>query len=407
MGGLSKNQKLAMLKKLVAKNQAAGVKAAKEGKKAPPVTLKFGSELKPLEFIPSGIIELDQLCGAYDERDGVHVWTGRGGPIVKGRWVVWWGAKGSGKTTTALDACGECQQMDLVVGYFNSERALDPVWAMKRGVNLDELIVWEGGNLEQNMNSMIEVVEAGLVDVIIVDTIHALASKADTEAAAGPGKTKKRTMEDAPPQGRLAWNLSRFFRVATHAVATGEIGVLLIGQARQNEDWEQLTGGHALLHFASLILHFIRINSKKHPMLPMRIVAKPAKKDGKVTYEEVTAGFVMKIQADKTRLNHRDQDFIEIPFLWGLGPDVFESNVDAAVKLGVIGKSGSYYTLRTDQGPQTVQGRAKLMEWMRGNPPYYEWLLNTITGGFKEPEDRKEQPEEKGKKKKKAAKEGK
>lgn len=394
MGALSKKQKLAMLKKMVAKNQAAGAKAAKEGKKAPSVTLKFGSELKPLEFIPSGILELDQLCGAYDERDGVYIWTGRGGPIVKGRWVTWWGAKASGKTTTALDACGECQQMDLVVGYFNSERALDPVWAMKRGVNLDELIVWEGGNLEQNMNSMIEVVEQGLVDVIIVDTIHAFASKADTESGGAAGQPRKRTMEDAPPQGRLAWNLSRFFRVATHAVATGEIGVLLIGQARQNEDWEQLTGGHALLHYCSLILHFIRINSKKHTMLPKRVVVKAGGKS-----EEVAAGFVMKIQADKTRLNHRDQDFIEIPFLWGLGPDVFESNVDAAVKLGLIGKSGSYYTLRTDQGPQTVQGRAKLMEWMRGNPPYYEWLLATITGGFKEPEDRKEQSEERPKKK--------
>jgi len=391
---LTKEQKLDKLRAMATKSQAA----AATGKGT--VVLKFGSDLKPLEFIPSRIAELDQLCGSYTPGpDKEEVWTGNGGPVLRGRWTIWWGGKGCGKTTMALRQAAIDQEMGEVVGYFNAERALDPIWCVKQGVNLEDLIVWEGGNLEENLDSMISVLKQGLLDMIIIDTIHAFAPKADTVA----GK-KERKMEDAPPQGRLATKLSRFFRVATNSVANSECGVLLIGQARQSGDWEQLTGGHALLHYVSLNLHFTRIGGLKHPSLPVAKVQVGDKNETK------PIGFVMKVKVDKTRVNHRDQDYVEIPFLWGLGPDNFEMNVLAAVKLGIIGKAGSFYTLPTAKGPVQLHGRAALMEWVRGNEEYYGWLMDTITEGYKEPEELKaeaveEEPKvEKPKRKRKAKK---
>jgi len=383
MADLSKDQKLAALRKLVDKSRADAAKASPD--KPLPVVLKFGSDLKPLEFVPSGLLELDELCGQYEESGEqdpqtgtpVYRWTGLGGPVVKGRFVIWWGGFGCGKTTMALHETAKAQEQGYVCGYFNSERALDPVWAAKRGVNLDELIVWEGGNLEQNLDSMIHVMEQGLVDFIVIDTIHAFAAKADLV----DGKKRVRGMEDEPPQGRLAAKLSRFFRCATGRVAESQCAVLLIGQARQNEDWEQLTGGHALKHYVSLNLHFQRLASKKHPMLPKRKVSRGDK------MAEVPAGFVMKVQVDKTRVNHRDQDYIEVPFLWGLGPDNFEMNVLAAVKLNIIEKTGNYYTIPTGNGPVKVNGKGQLLEWMHSQPTYYEWLMSNITGNYEEPEE--------------------
>jgi len=375
MAGLTKAQKLKELKRIVTKAK----KDVGDGKSK--VNIKLGTDLKPLEFIPSRFMELDQMCGQYTESAPREFkWSGHGGPVLKGRFVVWWGSRGCAKTTTALAEAGVAQAMGMTVGYWNSERTLDPVWCIKQGVNLEELIVWEGGNLEENMDSMIDVLERGLLDLIIVDTIHAFASKADTQAS-GKGKSgKKRGMGDEPPLGRLAAKLSRFFRVATSQVAEANVGVLLIGQARQNDDWEQLTGGHALLHYATLILHFIRIQGKDHPKLPH---IKVPGKDGK--NKKVPIGFVMKVVVDKTKTNHRENDFIEIPFIWGLGPDQFESNVDVAVRLKIIAKAGAFYTLRTADGDIKIQGRDNLMTWMRGNQPYYDWLMSGITGGFKEP----------------------
>jgi len=378
MSELTEEQKLAELRVIVAKSKDQVAK----GKSA--IALKFGSDLKPLEFISSGILELDQLCGSYVGDDKNRTWSGRGGPVLRGRWVIWWGGMGSGKTTEALHMVAQAQEQGLVCGYFNSERALDPVWALKRGVNLEKLLIWEGGNLEQNLDSLIEILDRGLVDFIIIDTIHAFAMKADTE-----GKEKARGMVDEIPQGRLADRLTRFFRIATARVDNANAAILLIGQARQNEDWEQLTGGHALKHYVSLNLHFQRL-SKSHSLTPTRTVPK-ASGDGN---EKVPIGYVMKITVDKTRTNHRDQDHIEIPFLWGLGPDNFEMNVFAAVKLGIIKQASSYYTLPTAQGDMKLQGREQLMEWMRANQPYYEWLLATVTGNFQEPADRAAQVEE-------------
>jgi RecA/RadA recombinase len=381
MADLSKEQKLAALKKIVNKNEKARV----DGKTK--VSLKFGSDLKPLEFVPSGILDIDQLCGQYQDGDKkdqhtglpVQVWTGKGGPLVMGKWNIWWGGNGCGKTTMALRQNGKAQEMGKVCGYFNAERMLDPIWAAKQGVNLDELVIWEGGDLEENLDSMIDTLDQGLIDVITIDTIHAFGMKADRES----GKGAKRGMQDEIPQGRLAAKLSRFFRVATNRIADANCGVLLIGQARQADDWEQLTGGHALKHYVTLNLHFTRLQSKTHPLVPTMLIPKPSGKGN----ETVLTGFVLKITVDKTKINHKDQSYIELPFLWGLGPDNFEMNVLAAVKMGIIQKAGSFYTLPTGTGDAKLQGKQALMDWMKEQPAYYEWLLRTVTSNFSEPEE--------------------
>lgn len=393
---LSKEQKLAGLRKLTDKYKADMAAAEKnKKKKAPPVKLMFGDELKNLEFVPTGILEFDALCGTYRDGPEGPEWIGIGG-IPKGRFTIWWGSKSCGKTTMALRQVGCAQQMGLVVGYFNSERSLDPVWCEKQGVNLSELFVWEGGSLEQNMESLREVVDQKLVDVIVIDTIHAFAAKADTEGSKG----KIRTMEDEPPMAPTAKKLSRFFRIVTSAVADSNVALLIIGQARQSDEYEELTGGHALLHYNSLTVHFVRINAKDK--VPSKKIPGP---DGK--QKTLPIGFVMKAQVEKTRVNHRERDFVEIPFLWGLGPDKFEANVLAAVRLGIIQRSGAWYTAPTANGPETMQGKDALIDWVRQSPVYYDWLMERVTGGYQEPEELKPVEEEEEPKPKKKGKKGK
>ena len=237
------------------------------------------------------------------------------------------------------------------------------------------MLVWEGGNLEENMDSMREILAQGLLDAIVFDTIHAFASKADTEAAGGVD----RPMTKEPTRAPSAKSLSRFFRVTTGAVADAELACLLIGQARAGEYAEELVGGEALKHYNSLTVHFVRINNRQK--IPM--VAVPGIKD------KQPAGFIMKATVDKTRINHLETRYIEVPFLFGLGPDVFEANVMAAVKLGVIQQAGSYYTLPTSNGDEKLQGKPRLLEWVRKNERYYEWLMQVVTGGHSEPENLK------------------
>lgn len=382
---LTKEEKLATAHKIMDKQRAEIAKAESKGKEVKEQPeIMWGNEMGDTTFIPTNIIEFDRLCGAYakDEETGGFTYLGSGG-LPRGRWTIWWGSKGCGKTTMALREVGVAQQMGLVVGYFDSEHALESRWCLKQGVNMDELIIWRGGNLEQNLNSMIEMMKAGVLDFIVIDTIHAFATKADTEGSKG----KTRDMEDTPPQGRHADALSRFFRIATHRVSKANCAVLVIGQARAKDEFEQLTGGHALHHYNSLNLHFVRINAKDQ--VPSRVVP-GAGKDGKA--KKAPIGFIMKVKVDKTRVNHLDQQEIRVPFIWGLGPDNFRMNVLAAVKLDIIKKASSYYTLRTAEGPMKIQGEDNLMDWMRApeNEAYYDWLMAQITDGFVEPEDRKE-----------------
>jgi recombination protein RecA len=374
MPQLSKEEKLAIVGKIVDKNKAE----AKKGKAK--FDIIWGSELKEIQYIPTNILEFDQLCGSYkDDENGQPKWTGRGGLPV-GRYTIWWGSKGCGKSTMAMREVGVAQEEGRVCGYFDSEHALEPAWAAKQGVNLNELVVWRGGNLEQNLGSMIEMLEAGALDCIVIDTIHAFAALADTQTTKG----KVKTMEDEPRQAPHASKLSRFFRIATAKVAKAAVAVLIIGQARAKDEFEHLAGGHALHHYNSLNLHFIRIQDKKK--VPTREVAKA---DGS-GLEKKVIGFLMKVIVDKTRINHLDQQFILIPFIWGLGPDNFEMNVMAAVKMGVIQQAGSFYTLPTADGDIKLQGKPNLLDWMRApeNQAYYDWLMAQVTGNFVEPEEK-------------------
>lgn len=383
----SKEERLEALRRIKDKHEA--------GKVPSEITLKWGSELKELEFIPTGLLAFDSLCGTYNTKDGAPVWTGRGG-LARGRFTIWWGSRGCGKTTMALRQTAKAQEAGGVVGYWDSENALEPIWTAKQGVNMDELLVWQGGNLEKNMDSMIEVMDSGALDMLVIDTIHAFATAADLENKDG----KHRDMGDEPPQGRLAAKLSRFFRMVTHKVARANCAVLILGQARAKDDFEQLTGGHALMHYNSLNLHFIRSNDRDK--VPARTIPGADGKNAKVPI-----GFNMIVKVDKTRLNHRDQDQIMLPFLWGVGPDHFETNVMASVRLGIIKQAGAYYSLPTAQGEQKIQGKEALLDWVKANPNYYEWLLTAVTGDFQEPADKAPEPEaeEEDKPKKKGKKE--
>jgi recombination protein RecA len=199
--------------------------------------IHYGSEEKSVEKLSTGIIELNNLLG---------------GGFPRARFSVVWGAEKTGKSTIALNLTAESQRKELIVYYIALE-PFDKDRAKLLGVDLDKLIVGHFPKAEQSLDSIIDFAEKGIVDVIILDSIHALSPKREQEEKSGE---RKSTADDS--MALLASKLSLFFRRAGDGVKRNNICVLLIGQTRTSIGIfaiEQLSGGHALKHYAKLIVH--------------------------------------------------------------------------------------------------------------------------------------------------------
>jgi RecA/RadA recombinase len=223
-----------------------------------------------------------------------------GGGIPEGTYTTIWGGKGCAKTTIVLDLIAKAQKNNKQCVYINGERSYDPLYAKKRGVDVDNLVVVEVENLEQGLDTIITLCRDKVADLIVLDSIHGLAPHGELYE----GKAEKEKSVEQDTMALRARKMTQFFEMATSFVAEAKCAVLLIAQSRMDLSGfiklEHLTGGHALMHFSRLILR-VRRGQKADAPLEKRPTGKMTEK-GKEEMESIQIGFDLVVHVDKTQI---------------------------------------------------------------------------------------------------------
>lgn len=269
--------------------------------------LKMGKDVEIKKRLKTSIPEFNKLIG---------------GGIPKGKFSIIWGNKGSGKTTEALDFIAEAQKEGDTCFFIDLEHSFSPEWAESRGVDLTKLIVGHFNTAEEAMDTLIKVCNEKVVDFIVLDSIQAMSPKGEQETKKG----KVKSIEN-DEMALLARKLSKFFRVSAHKVYEGNVAILLIGQARTNLGgfiaFETLSGGHALGHWASLIIKFRRGAKVDAPYISSKenVFDKQGnqefKKNGEPKQKTVhkITGFDCVIKIEKTKIKSEPElSEISLPF---------------------------------------------------------------------------------------------
>lgn len=236
-----------------------------------------------------------------------------GGGIPKGLHTVIWGSKSCGKTTIVLDLIAEAQKSGNQCAYINGERSYDPLYAQKRGVDTESLVIVDVETLEQGLDAMIKLCRESVVDLIIFDSLHGLAPKG--ELYAGKGEKEKSTSDSN--MALRARALTQYFEMGMSFVSKAKCAIVLIAQSRMDlgafVKLETLTGGHALLHNSRLTLRFRR-GQKADAPVEVKMTDKPKTdkdgtilrdKKGNIRYEEekIQVGFDFVAHVDKSQID--------------------------------------------------------------------------------------------------------
>jgi len=236
-----------------------------------------------------------------------------GGGLVHGRFNILWGAKSAGKTTACYDIIAEAQKEGKVCAFIDAEGTFDKTWATVMGVNLETLLLGEGyTNAEESMDDFIKIVKAEAADLIIYDSVQAMSPKGEQETKKGVAKS---TTDDT--MALLARKLSQFLRISASGVYNSKACIVLIGQARTNLGgfiaFDQLSGGHALLHWATFILKFSRGAKADNPTGKYK-----DKETGKTVTEYI--GFACNVKIEKRKVESKvEGSDITIPFYFDEG----------------------------------------------------------------------------------------
>jgi len=253
-----------------------------------------------------------------------------GGGIVKGLYSTFWGSKGCAKTTLVLDLIAEAQKAGNQCVYINGERSYDPIYAKKRGVNVDTLVVVDAEQLEDGLDIIIKLCKAKAADLIIFDSIHGLAPKAELVA----GKAEKDKSTSDANMALRARALTQFFEMGTAFVSNAKCAIVFIAQSRIDLSGfiklEHLTGGHALMHNSRLILR-CRRGQKADAPVEDKVTDNPKKdkegnvmkdKNGEIKYEveKVQLGFDLCVHVDKSQMEGcTELTEVHVPFYYSKG----------------------------------------------------------------------------------------
>ena len=268
---------------------------------------------------------------------GLDIALGIGG-LPKGRIVEIYGPESSGKTTLTLQAIAECQKQGGTAAFVDAEHALDPIYAEKLGVDLDELIVSQPDTGEQALEVVDMLVRSGAVDLLVVDSVAALTPKAEIEGDMGDSHV-----------GLQARLMSQALRKITGNVKRSNCMVIFINQIRMKigvmfGNPETTTGGNALKFYSSVRLDIRRIG---------------AVKDG----DEVTGNETrVKVVKNKVSPPFRQAEF---QIMYGKGINHLAEVLDLGVKLDLVDKSGAWYAY---QGNKIGQGKANACKFLEENP---------------------------------------
>jgi recombination protein RecA len=280
---------------------------------------------------------------------GLDIALGIGG-LPKGRIVEIYGPESSGKTTLALHVVAEVQKAGGTAAFVDAEHALDPSYAHKLGVNLDDLLVSQPDTGEQALEITDTLVRSGAVDIIVIDSVAALTPRAEIEGEMG----------DSLP-GLQARLMSQALRKLTASISKTHTLVIFINQIRMKigvmyGSPETTTGGNALKFYASVRLDIRRTGSVK-------------------IRDEIMGNNVrVKVVKNKVAPPFRE---VEFDIMYGQGISKLGEIIDLGVKAGVVEKSGSWFSWNSQR---IGQGRDNAREFLKANPDIADQIERQVRG---------------------------
>jgi recombination protein RecA len=287
-----------------------------------------------VEAIPTGSLGLDIALGI--------------GGLPKGRIIEIFGPESSGKTTLALHTVAEAQKRGGICAFIDAEHALDPIYAQKLGVDIDELLISQPDTGEQALEIADTLVRSGAVDVLVIDSVAALTPKAELDGEMG---------ESLP--GLQARLMSQALRKLTASISRSNCMVIFINQIRHKigvmfGNPETTTGGNALKFYASVRLDIRRIGSIKDR-------------------DEIIGNHTrVKVVKNKVAPPFRQ---VEFDIMYGEGISRTGELLDLGVTAGIIEKSGSWYSYNSER---IGQGRENAKRFLAEHPEIADEIEQAI-----------------------------
>ena len=277
-----------------------------------------------IEAIPTGSISLDVALGV--------------GGVPRGRIIEIYGPESSGKTTVALHMIAEAQKRNGIAGFIDAEHALDPQYAKKIGVDIDNLYISQPDNGEQALEIAETMIRSGALDIVIVDSVAALVPKAEIEG----------DMDDQQV-GLHARLMSKAMRKLTGVINRSNCAVVFINQLREKVgimfgNPEVTTGGRALKFYASVRMDVRRVEA--------------IKQGGEIIGNHTK----VKVVKNKVAPPFKEAEF---DIMFGLGISREGDLIDLAVKVDAVQKSGAWYAYK---GEKIGQGRENAKTFLREHP---------------------------------------
>lgn len=305
--------------------------------------MKLGedSEKLTVDAIPTGALALDYALGV--------------GGVPRGRIVEVYGPESSGKTTLALQILAEAQALGGIGAFIDAEHALDPVYAARLGVDIDELLISQPDTGEQALEICDMLVRSGAIDVVVIDSVAALVPRAEIEGEIGDTTV-----------GLQARLMSQALRKLAGSLSKSNTTCIFINQLREKigvmfGSPETTTGGRALKFFSSVRIDIRRVDS--------------IKKDGEAVGNRVKA----KVVKNKVAPPFKQAEF---DLMFGEGFSREGCIVDMAVECGVAKKSGAWYTYGEER---LGQGREAAKQTLRDNPDLRDEIELKVREAFEIP----------------------
>lgn len=305
--------------------------------------MKLGDEnVQQVEVIPTGSIALNAALGV--------------GGYPKGRIIEIYGPESSGKTTLAIHAIAEAQKTGGIAAFIDAEHAFDRFYASKLGVDVDNLWISQPDNGEQALEIAEQLIRSSAIDIIVIDSVAALTPKAEIEGDMGDNKV-----------GLQARLMSQALRKLTSAISKTNTTCIFINQLREKigvmfGNPETTTGGNALKFYAS-----VRLDIRRATQL----------KDGEEVIGNQTR---VKVVKNKVAPPFRKAEF---DIMFGEGISRAGEIIDLGAELGIIKKSGSWYSYNDTK---LGQGRDASKQVIQDNPELAEELEGLIFAALKDKE---------------------
>lgn len=277
-----------------------------------------------IDAISSGSLALDSALGI--------------GGFPKGRIIEIYGPESSGKTTLALHAIAECQKVGGRCAFIDAENAIDPVYAKRLGVDIDELILSQPDSGEQALDICEVLIKSGAVDLVVIDSVAALVPQAELDGEMGDSSV-----------GLQARLMSKAMRKLAGVMNHSETTAIFINQLREKVgvmfgNPETTPGGRALKFYAS-----VRLDVRRSETL----------KEGQEAY-----GNIVKIKVVKNKVAPPFRTAI-VTMIYGEGISHVDEVINLAVEHNLLDKSGAWFSY---QGEKVGQGAASVRNWLKSHP---------------------------------------